>query len=264
MNDDFRFKKKFGQNFLKNNNVIKNIIKKADILDNSLVIEVGTGAGILTKEIANHAKYVLTYEIDDSLKDFLLETFATKENVEIIFDDFLNRNIELDVNKYEVDNIYFISNVPYYITTPILFKLVESSINFNKIIMMVQKELGERISASYGNRNYNALSVILNYSYNIKKILNVSRHEFIPEPNVDSVVIELSAKKEKLYVKDINKFYKIVKDSFQFKRKNIKNNLKKYDLIKIESVLKKYNKDLTVRAEQLPLEVFVDITNELN
>ena len=263
MNDNFNFKKKFGQNFLKNKVIIENMVKKTDILSNSLVIEVGPGSGALTKELVKYSKYVLAYEIDNELKEVLNEEFKNVENIDFIFDDFLKRNIEEDIKKYKVDNVYFVSNVPYYISTPILFKLVDSSIGFKKIVMMVQKELGERMSATSGTRSYNALSVILSYSYGLRKMMNVSRYEFKPVPNVDSVVIELIEKQEKLKVKNIDTFYNLVKDSFQFKRKNIRNNLKKYDLEKIEKVLKKYNKDLRVRAEELPLEVFVDITNEI-
>ena len=262
MDSNFKFKKKFGQNFLKNNLIIEKMVKKVDILDNSLVIEVGPGSGALTKVLAKNAKYVLTYEIDNDLKEILTREFNDVNNVDIIFYDFLKRKIEEDIEKYNVDNIYFISNVPYYITTPILFKLVDSKIDFKKIVMMVQKELGERMTAKCGSRSYNALSVILNYSYELKKLMNVSRKEFVPVPNVDSVIIELSSKKEKLKVKDISKFYTLVKDSFKFKRKNIRNNLK--NLEKIEDVLNKYGKDLTVRAEALPLEIFVDIANEIN
>lgn len=264
MYNDFKFKKKFGQNFIKNNKIVENIVEKADILNNSLVIEVGPGSGNLTKCLVKKAKYVLAYEIDETLQDILMREFSETDNIKFLFGDFLERNIEEDIKSYDVDNIYFISNVPYYITTPILFKLVESKIKFKKIVMMVQKELGDRITASYGSKSYNALSVILGYSYNLKKIMNVSRNEFVPKPNVDSVVIELSEKEETLPLKDKTKFNRIVKDSFQFKRKNLRNNLKKYDLTKIEEILRKYNKDLTVRAEQLPIEAFVDITNELD
>ena len=262
-NSDFKFKKKYGQNFLKNSSIIENMLKKVGIYDNSLIIEVGPGNGAMTKYLVKKAKYVLAYEVDLELRNILEEKFSDVSNVEFIFEDFLNRDIVEDIKKYDVENIYFISNVPYYITTPILFKLIDSKIDFKKIVMMVQKELGERMSAESGSRSYNALSVILGYSYNLKKLMNVSRNEFVPVPNVDSVIIELSSKKEKLEVCDIDKFYTLVKDSFKFKRKNLKNNLVGYDLKKIESVLKKYGKDLTVRAEALPIEVFVDITNEI-
>ena len=264
MDNSFRFKKKYGQNFLKNTSIIEKMISKVNIDKNSLVIEVGPGSGALTQFLVENAKYVLAYEIDNELKSVLEDKFSNTSNVEFIFGDFLDRDIEKDVEKYDVDNIYFISNVPYYITTPILFKLVDSKINFKKIVMMVQKELGDRMTAKCGSRSYNSLSVILSYSYELKKLMNVSRNEFVPVPNVDSVIIELSSKKERLKVNDIDKFYTLVKDSFRFKRKNIRNNLKEYDLEKIDSVLNKYGKDLTVRAEALPLEVFVDIANEIN
>ena len=129
--------------------------------------------------------------------------------------------------------------------------------------MMVQKEVGDRFTSPPGSREYGSISVLLNYYYDVNKEFFVSKKEFIPEPKVDSVVISFTEKKDKLEVKDLAFFETILKESFQFKRKNIKNNLKKYDLKKVEQVLNEYNYDLTVRAENLSLEVFVDLANTL-
>ncbi len=128
---------------------------------------------------------------------------------------------------------------------------------------MIQKEVGDRFSAKPKTKDYNSLTVYLNYYFEIKKEFIVSRNAFIPKPNVDSIVVTLKRKKELLYLKDENLFNKLLKDAFKFKRKTIKNNLKDYDLNKIEEILKKYNFNLTSRAEELPLLVFVDITNNL-
>ena len=128
---------------------------------------------------------------------------------------------------------------------------------------MVQKEVGERFSATPGNKNYGSISVFLNYFYDIKELFVVSKNCFIPKPNVDSVVISLEKKVNKLKVQDEAKFFKLIRDSFQYKRKNLKNNLKNYDLEKVEEILKKKNKDLTVRAESLDLETFIEISNNL-
>lgn len=261
--EGFNFKKKYGQNFLKDKNKVKKIVDSADIKDNSLVIEVGPGGGILTTELSLKADNVLCYEIDLELKPILENKFS-KNNVKIIFDDFLNRNIENDIEKYNYDNLYFISNVPYYITTPILMKLINSSLNFDKIVIMVQEEVGERFSAKPNSKDYSSITVFLNYYFDVKKEFKVNRLEFNPVPNVDSEVISFTRKKELLKLKDKELFFKLVKDSFKFKRKNIRNNLKGYNLDIIDRVLKNNNLDLTSRAEQLPIEVFVEMSNKLS
>ena len=261
--EGFNFKKKYGQNFLKDKNKVKKIVDSANIKDNSLVIEVGPGGGILTTELSLKADNVLCYEIDLELKPILENKFS-KNNVKIIFDDFLNRNIENDIEKYNYDNLYFISNVPYYITTPILMKLINSSLNFDKIVIMVQEEVGERFSAKPNSKDYSSITVFLNYYFDVKKEFKVNRLEFNPVPNVDSEVISFTRKKELLKLKDKELFFKLVKDSFKFKRKNIRNNLKGYNFDIIDRVLKNNNLDLTSRAEQLPIEVFVEMSNKLS
>jgi len=167
------------------------------------------------------------------------------------------------VANYEYDKLYFVSNVPYYITTPILLKIIESGLNFNKIVIMVQKEVGDRFTTLPGNREYGSITVLLNYFYDVKKEFFVSRKQFVPEPNVDSLIVSFSEKKDKLELNDFKFFERILRDSFQFKRKTLKNNLKNYDLKKVEEVLKEYDYDLTVRAENLSVEIFVKISNAL-
>jgi len=260
---DVSFKKKFGQNFLKDDAIVKKIVSLANITKNDLVIEVGPGGAILTRELAKVANRVLAYEIDKDLESELNKKLADYLNVDILFKDFLNADIVSDISKYQYNNIYFISNVPYYITTPIIMKLLNSNIKFKRISMMVQQEVGERLSTGCGNKSYGAITVILSYYYDVINEFFVSRNEFIPVPNVDSVVISLIEKKDKLYLKDKNFFEKIVRDSFQYKRKNIRNNLKGYNLNKVLDVLAKYGYDLTVRAEQLSLEIFVELANKL-
>ena len=257
------FKKKYGQNFLKDVNIVDKILKTSDIDNHSLVIEVGPGGAIMTTKMAKLAKNVVAYEIDKELEGELSKKIKDYNNIEIIYKDFLTCDLDKDISKYNYEKLLFISNVPYYITTPIINKLLSSNLYFDNITMMVQKELGERISSSPGSRDYGAITVLLNYYYEIKKQFEVSRKSFIPEPNVDSMIISFKEKKNKLYLKDIDLFKKIVKDSFQFKRKNIRNNLHNYDLEIVSDVLKKYNYDLTVRSEKLELEVFVDLANSL-
>lgn len=262
--ENFKFKKSFGQNFLQDKNVILDIVKKTNILPNSLVIEVGPGSGALTMELAKVAKNVLSYEIDTRLEDVLDENLRDYHNVNIIYDDFLTRDIYSDIKMFQYDNIYFVANIPYYITTPIIQKLIESKISFKTITVMIQKEVADRFSAKPKTKDYGSITVFLNYYYDIEKLLFVSRNAFIPKPNVDSIVIALREKSNKYHVINEEDFFKLIRDSFKYKRKNIRNNLKNYDLNIILDVLKKHNYDLTNRAEELPIEVFVDISNELN
>lgn len=260
--NDFNFKKKFGQNFIIDENIIDSIINKADIDKNTLVIEIGPGAGSLTYKLAKNAKNVICYEIDTTLKDILKNNLKEFDNVDIIYNDFLKQNIKEDIKKYNYEKLYVVANLPYYITTPILIKIIEDSIAVDKIVVMVQKEVGDRFKAKPNSKDYSSLSVYLNYYFDVKKILDVSRNVFMPKPNVDSIVVEFS-KKERVNLKNEQLFFKLVRDSFKQKRKNLRNNLKGYDLERINNILNKYNFDLTVRAEQLDINIFIDIANNL-
>ena len=162
---DVKFKKKFGQNFLKNINVVKRIVDVSGVDSDSLVIEVGPGGAIMTRELALCAKNVLAYEIDNDLVDELAKRLDGLDNVDVLFQDFLTSNLINDVKNYHYDKLYFVSNVPYYITTPILLKLITSGLKFEKIVMMVQKEVGDRFTTKPGNREYGSITVLLNYFY---------------------------------------------------------------------------------------------------
>lgn len=263
---EFKFKKKYGQNFLQNKNIVKKIALTATVSPNSLIIEVGPGSGNLTVPMAELYKdsNILAYEVDNSLEYILFDKIKDYNNVHVLFNDFLKADIVSDVRKYSYSNLYFISNVPYYITTPILFKLIDSDLVFEKIVMMVQKEVGDRFCSGVSKKEYSALTVILNYYFNVKKEFIVDRNQFYPRPNVDSVVVSFTNRKDKEKLIDKDFFLKLVHDSFQYKRKTLRNNLKKYDLDKVSLVLKKYGYDLNVRAEALSYKVFVDISNALS
>lgn len=259
---NFKFKKKYGQNFIIDVNIINNIVNKSEIDNSTLVIEIGPGAGSLTYKLVNKAKFVLCYEIDKSVDKILKSNLSSYNNYKVIYDDFLKRNIQDDIKNYKYDKLYVVANLPYYITTPIITKIVENKIDVNKMIIMVQKEVGERFKATSG-KDYNSLSIYLNYYFNISKIMDVSRNVFMPKPNVDSIVISLEKKAVKLNVKDEKLFFKLVRDSFRQKRKMLKNNLKMYNLEVINKVLHKNGYNLNNRAEQIPTNIFVEIANEL-
>lgn len=259
----FNFKKNFGQNFIIDENIITGIITRAGVDKDTLVLEIGPGAGSLTYKLSEYAKQVLCYEIDTKLKPILDETLKNKENVEIIFKDFLKCQIKEALEKYNYQKLYVVANLPYYITTPIIVKLIEDEIPVDKIVVMVQKEVGDRFKATPGTKDYGSLTVFLNYYFDIKKVMDISKNVFLPKPNVDSIVVEFKKKEKQLELADQTHFFKLVRDSFKQKRKTLRNNLKQYDLNKIEQVLKQYDLDLSVRAENLTLEQFIKISNVL-
>ena len=258
---NFNFKKKFGQNFIVDKNIIHSIINKSNIDKNTLVIEIGPGAGSLTTELDKVSGHVIAYEIDKTLKPILEK--QNLNNTTIIYEDFLKRNIKEDLKQYNYQKNYVVANLPYYITTPIIIKLIEDKLDIDKIVVMVQKEVGNRFKAKPNTKEYNSLSIFLNYYYTVEKILDVSKNVFIPKPNVDSIVVSLTKRKTKIKVDNEQIFFKLVKDAFKQKRKTLKNNLKNYNLEKVEEILKKHNLDLTVRAEALPTEIFAEIANNL-
>lgn len=262
--NNFKFKKKYGQNFITDYNIIRKIVEKSAIEEDSLIIEIGPGIGSLTYLLASVSKQVLCYEIDHSVEDVLRNNLKDYNNVDIIFQDFMQSNVKKDISKYQYKKLYVISNLPYYITTPIINKIIEDDINVDKMVFMVQKEVGDRFKAQPNTKEYNSLSVYLNYYYEVKKLMDVSRNVFMPVPNVDSIVVEFTKREKTFELSNKDLFFKLVRDSFKQKRKTIKNNLNNYDLEVINKVLHKNGYNLTVRAEQLPIKVFVDISNALS
>lgn len=261
--NSFNFKKKFGQNFIIDENVINRIVENSKIDDETLVIEVGPGAGSLTEKLAIQAKQVICYEIDTTLKAILDNVLERYHNVTVIYQDFLKSNVMNDIQGLNYKKIYLIANLPYYVTTPIIMKVIEDQLPVEKMVIMVQKEVGDRFKAKPGSKDYGSLSIFLNYYYEVNKIMDISRNIFIPKPNVDSIVVEFKKRKRDYQVNDEKLFFKLIKDSFQQKRKTIRNNLKYYDLQTVENVLKKYQFDLNTRAEQIPDYVFAEISNEI-
>ena len=261
--NSFYFKKNFGQNFIIDENIIRNIITASEIDEDTLVIEIGPGAGSLTYFLCQVARQVLCYEIDDRLKSILETNLESFNNVDIKFADFLKCDVREDIKNYNYKKLYVVANLPYYITTPIIVKLIEDRICVDKMVLMVQKEVGDRFKAKPGSRDYGSLSIFINYYYDVKKVLDVSKNVFIPKPNVDSIVVLFTKKDKKIELKDKDLFFKLIRDSFKQKRKTLRNNLKDYDLDVISKVLSDYGYDLSVRAENLSIEVFACIANAL-
>ena len=258
--EKFNFKKRYGQNFLHDENIINKIINEVKITDKDLVIEIGAGSGNLTSKLIKLNSKLIVYEIDLDTKKYLDK--LTPKNLVIIYDDFLKRNLERDICNYKYDNLFIVGNLPYYITTQIIKKIIESNIKPKEIIFMVQKEVADRLSAKPGTKEYGYITVYLKYYYEIFKKFNVSKKSFIPEPKVDSSVIKLIPNNS-YKVSDETLFFRLIKDSFQFKRQTLLNNLKNYSKEKIIEVLIKNNFNTKTRAEQLPIEIFIEITNAL-
>lgn len=255
----FDYKKSLGQNFLKDKNIINKISESINPTEEDLIVEIGPGAGALTNELVKKNCDVICFEIDTRLKDIL--EAIDYPRLKIVFNDFLKVNLKEYIDETKYKHIYFVGNLPYYITTAIINKIIDES-NPHEITVMVQKEVGDRFMSKPNSRDYGSLSVFLQYNFDVTRVVNVNKRCFEPVPKVDSVVVKLS-KNKKWKANNEEKFYKLVKDSFTQKRKNLRNNLRNYDLTKVEDVLKKYNKDLTARAESLTIEQFVEISNNL-
>ena len=259
---DYRHKKKYGQNFLKNKKVLINIIDSIDVKEDDLVIEIGPGQGALTKYLKLYGCNLVCYEIDKDLKRYL-DSFADNKT-RIIYEDFLKANVLKDISNIKYNNLYVIANLPYYVTTPIIEKIISDGISVKGMALMVQKEVAYRFSARPGTKDYGAITVYLDSYFNIDLLFVVNRKDFDPSPNVDSAVVRLIRNNKEGLIKNREVFNKLIKDSFSMKRKNIKNNLRNYDLKNIEQILFKYDFSLSDRAENIPLEAFIEIANNIH
>ena len=259
------FNKKFGQNFISDKNLLAAIVNDANITKNDEVLEIGAGAGALTEQLAKSAKKVVSYEIDKTLTEHLNEIAEKHENLTIKIQDALKTKIEL-LEKDFKGEYCLVANLPYYITSPLIFKFLEETKKCKSITVMVQKEVGERFCAKAGDKNYGIPSVMIDFYCNCKITRNVSRKMFFPQPNVDSCVIRLDRKILNYDLKFIETFKKIVNFAFSMRRKTLANNLTKNLGITREKCLEmilKINKPESVRAEELNLQDFINLTNEL-
>lgn len=253
-------KKSFGQNFLKDNNIIYNIVNSVDVTSDDLIIEIGPGQGALTTKLKEKNAQLIAFEIDERMHEVLdkLEDDKTK----IIYNDILKTDLSLILKDYKYNNLYVIANLPYYITTPIIEKLITLDIQIDDLVVMVQKEVAERFSALPGNREYGLMTVLINSKYNVKKLFNVKNTCFIPAPKVDSAVVKMSLKSDNVEF-DFSKLKKLLICSFQHKRKTLKNNLSKEYWEVAQKVLFENNVDLNSRPENISTELYIEICNKL-
>lgn len=259
----FRHKKSLGQNFLNDKNILNKILVGTCIDPNSLIIEIGPGSGALTEKLIETNNNVLAFEIDTRLDIYLNKLEEKYSNFRVIYTDFLKANINEYLSKYEYSKLYVVANIPYYITSAIINKVIDK-LRPDCFTIMIQKEVGSRLMAKPNTRDYNSLSLYCQFYYDISKICDVSKNCFIPKPDVDSVVLKFNKNDNKFKVADENEFFSLVKSAFKQKRKNLRNNLKQYDLNKIDTFLNSICKNLSYRAEQLSLDEFVSLYNFLN
>ncbi|WP_315116738.1 16S rRNA (adenine(1518)-N(6)/adenine(1519)-N(6))-dimethyltransferase RsmA [uncultured Clostridium sp.] len=261
---NFKFTKSLGQNFLIDDGVLKDIVKGAEVDKEDFVIEIGPGVGTLTKELLKEAKKVLAIELDSDLIPILKEELKDFPNFEIINKDVL----KIDFNDLlkEEESVKLVANLPYYVTTPIISSLLKGNHKFKSLTIMIQKEVADRIAAEPNTKEYGSLSLLVQYYCDVKTVRKVSPASFIPRPKVDSIVIRLDRlDKPRVDVKDEELFFKIIRSSFNMRRKTLWNALKSLGINKdlLEEALQNVNIDSKRRGETLSIEEFANLANNI-
>ena len=267
---DFRFKKDFGQNFLTDENIVLKIVDALELKEDEVVLEVGPGMGSLTQKLAEKAYKVYAVEIDTRAVNMLEETLSGYENIEIINKDILKTDLSeiLEEALQENRKIKFISNLPYYITSPILMKVLEDKVKFENIVVMLQKEVAVRLNANVNTKDYSSFTIAVDYYAEVERLFNVPKTVFVPMPKVDSTVLRVVPRKEsKVNVDNEEMFFKVVKAAFMNRRKMAFNSLANglslnKDLLK--DALINAGLDEKVRAENITIEQFAELSNEIN
>lgn len=263
--------KSLGQNFLINENVVNSIVESAKLGKEDLVIEIGPGLGTLTKELLEKAGKVICIELDAKMLDILKDRFVLYNNIEVINKDVLkvdlNSLIATEKENTNIKNVKVVANLPYYITTPIIMKLLENNLDIDTITVMIQKEVADRLIAIPGDKETGAITYSIYYYCESEKILEVPNSSFIPEPEVTSEVIKLNIrKKPPVKVKDKEKMFSIIKSAFMQRRKTLLNALSNAKIVSKGDGIKIFEKlglDINIRAEKLNLEDFAKLSDEL-
>ena len=268
----FTFKKSFGQNFLTDTNILQKIVDTAEIDENVNVIEIGPGIGALTEFLAENTAEVMAFEIDDRLVPILADTLRDFDNVRVVNEDILKSDLQARIKEFANPNlpIKVVANLPYYITTPILMHLIESGIPFSEFVVMMQREVADRISAQPNSKSYGSLSIAVQYYMTAKVAFIVPRTVFVPAPNVDSAILKMVRRDQPAVgVKDEAFFFKVSKASFTHRRKTLWNNLTSYFgksnevKTKLESALDNAELSPSVRGEALGLQEFARLADSL-
>ena len=260
--------KKLGQNFLINDEVINGIVEASNIQKEDLVIEIGPGLGTLTSELLENAGKVIAIELDENMLPILNDRFKLYDNFELLNEDVL----KVDLNKLISENMgglskaKVVANLPYYITTPIIMKLLENKLNIESITVMVQKEVADRITAKPGDKLSGSITYSVDYYAEAEKIVFVDKSSFIPAPEVDSEIIKLQIREEpKVHVENEELFFKVIKASFMQRRKTLLNGLNNSGIIKdkesLKEILQKLGLSVDIRGEKLTIEQFAELSN---
>lgn len=268
----FTFKKSFGQNFLTDTNILQKIVDTAEIDKNVNVIEIGPGIGALTEFLAENAAEVMAFEIDERLVPILADTLRDFDNVQVINKDILKADLQTEIRQFKNPDlpIKVVANLPYYITTPILMHLIESKIPFTEFVVMMQKEVADRISAQPNTKAYGSLSIAVQYYMTAKVAFIVPRTVFVPAPNVDSAILKMVRRDHPLVqVRDEDFLFDVSKASFVHRRKTLWNNLtnrfgKSEGIkLKLEDALEKAELQPNVRGESLSIHDFGRLADAL-
>lgn len=269
----FTFKKSFGQNFLTDTNILQKIVDTAEIDKNVNIIEIGPGIGALTEFLAENAAEVVAFEIDERLVPILEDTLRDHDNIKVINEDVLKADLQTRVKEFKNPNlpIKVVANLPYYITTPILMHLIESKIPFAEFVVMMQKEVADRISAEPNTKAYGSLSIAVQYYMTAKVAFVVPRTVFVPAPNVDSAILKMTRREQPLVeVKDEDFFFRVSKISFVHRRKTLWNNLTSHFgkseevKTKLEQALENANIKPSIRGEALSIPDFARLSDALS
>ncbi len=262
----FKFTKSLGQNFLIDDNIVDKIVAGAGIGPGDKIIEVGPGIGTLTREMASRAQNLMAVEIDKNLIPILEDTLEDYDNVKIVNEDIIKADIRglIDEN-LGGGPVKLVANLPYYITTPIIMRFLEENINVTDIVVMVQKEVAERMNAQPGGKDFGALSVAVQYYCDTEIMAKVPRHLFVPQPNVDSIVIALRVRPERKYkVDDEDLYFKVVKAAFGQRRKTLLNSISSMGNLakdQVKEALEEAGIDPKRRGETLSLDEFAILSN---
>ncbi|MBQ7703759.1 MAG: 16S rRNA (adenine(1518)-N(6)/adenine(1519)-N(6))-dimethyltransferase RsmA [Firmicutes bacterium] len=264
----FRNSKSLGQNFLTDKNIIDRIIEGSEIGPEDLVIEIGPGIGVITREAAAAAKKVVAIEIDEDLLPILQYTLGDLNNVEVVNQDILKTDLREIIDRQDfIGRVRIIGNLPYYITTPIIMKLLEDNTGAETITVMIQKEVADRLKAAPGKKECGAISLMVQYFAEVSEIVKVPRTVFVPQPKVDSTVLRLDVRKEKpVMVEDEEYFFKVIKAGFAQRRKTVANSLSVLGDVNREEILKALEKagiDPVRRGETLSLGEYAALSEAL-
>lgn len=261
----FSFKKSLGQNFIQDPALLRRIVQGANVGPEDVVIEIGCGAGTLTEALAEEAKMVIGLEVDRRLEPLLLEKFASRPDVHLLFQDALKTNLDALAKDFNAESYKVVANLPYYITTPLMMHILENQKHCNLAVLMMQKEVADRITSEAGSKNYGAITVMVQYFADVEKLFQVGRGSFMPAPDVDSTVVSIKPRPFPVLAESPSALRKIVRAAFGQRRKKVRNALSSLKLSSdiLDASLKACGVSPNVRGETLTISDYVCLANQM-